>query len=274
MSQSKYWCFTVNNYDQEKYEKVIEACESATYGIVGKETGQTGTPHLQGYIIFATRKRLGQVRRIIPGHCERAKGSPAQNKTYCSKDGDYEEFGTLPGGQGSRTDLLAILADIKAGKNSMAIREKHWGSYLRYSKAIENTILFYTVPRNWETKVHVYWGETGLGKTRRAFQEAGNEVYFHSGGQWFDGYSGGDAIFDDYGGSEFKLTYLLKLLDRYPMRVPIKGGFVQWTPRTIWITSNRSPDDWYANAHSEHVAALRRRFSTVVHFSNPLGVNQ
>lgn len=273
MSQSKYWCFTINNYDQDDYEKTVETLTNAQYGILGKE-GKSCTPHLQGYVVFHSRKRKSQVRKLIPGHVERAKGTPGQNKAYCSKEGDYEQFGVCPGGQGTRTDLQQILTDIKEGKNPMEIREKHWASYLRYSKAIESTILFYSVPRRWETQVNVYWGETGLGKTRRAYEEAGDQVYFHTGSQWFDGYVGGDAIFDDFGGSEFKLTYLLKLLDRYPMRVPVKGGFVQWTPRRIWITSNRSPDDWYPNAHSEHVAALRRRFSTVVHFSNPLGINQ
>lgn len=271
MTQSKYWCFTLNNYSQEEYEQLCEHAEQALYGIIGREQGEQGTPHLQGYMVFNSRKRLSQVRQLNGrAHWERAKGSPQQNQTYCAKEGNSAEFGSLPGGQGSRNDLQAVLTDVKRGESIRTIREKHWGSWLRYHKAILQAHLDYNPKRNEKTVVNVYWGATGLGKTRRAFQEAGENAYFHNGGQWFDGYDGtSPVIFDDFGGSEFKLTYLLKLLDRYPFRVPIKGGFVNWNPNGIWITSNRSPNDWYPNAHQEHVDALRRRFSTIIHFENP-----
>jgi hypothetical protein len=117
--------------------------------------------------------------------------------------------------------------------------------------------------------VIVYWGRTGSGKTRAVMDNIPNEnsIYIHPGGQWFDGYDRHEIVlFDDFGGSEFKLTYLLKLLDRYPMRVPVKGGFVSWVPREIYITSNLDPKNWYSNAHHEHVDALFRRFSFIYHF--------
>ena len=50
------------------------------------------------------------------------------------------------------------------------------------------------------------------------------------------------------------------------MRVPVKGGFVQWVPKRIWITSNYSPKEWYPNAKDEHVKALFRRLTRVVRF--------
>jgi hypothetical protein len=50
------------------------------------------------------------------------------------------------------------------------------------------------------------------------------------------------------------------------MRVPIKGGFVNWVPKKIWITSNYHPREWYPNAKDEHVKALKRRFSKVVRY--------
>lgn len=115
----------------------------------------------------------------------------------------------------------------------------------------------------------MYWGRTGSGKTRAVYDNVSNthDIYFHPSGQWFDGYDGQPiALFDDYGGSEFKLTYLLKLLDRYPMRVPIKGGYVSWAPHEIYITSNRAPSEWYPNAYTEHYDALKRRFTNVVYF--------
>ena len=46
----------------------------------------------------------------------------------------------------------------------------------------------------------------------------------------------------------------LRLTDRYPMRVPIKGGFVDWVPVRIWITANYGPDILY----NRDPAVLRR----------------
>lgn len=112
--------------------------------------------------------------------------------------------------------------------------------------------------------VIVYYGRTGAGKTRAVYDNLPNpeSIYVHPGGSWFDGYDGQPIVlFDDFGGSEFKLQYFLKLLDRYPMQVPIKGGFVNFCPHEIYITSNLNPNDWYRNANAEHVRAMFRRIT-------------
>lgn len=274
MALSKYWCFTLNNWTEEEYQELIEKHEELQYLVIGKETGSgTGTRHLQGFMVANRRIRLSQCKKFQPrAHWERCKGSPVQNQTYCKKDGDFVEFGTCPGGQGTRTDLIQVLADVKSGYSLGEIREKHFAVYLRYHRALTEAIRDYSVKRTWEVDVRVYWGKTGTGKTKRAHEEASEDLYTHTGQGWFDGYSGQkDVLFDDFTGGEFKLSYLLKVLDRYPMVVPVKGGFAQWAPKRIWITSNLSPAEWYANAHEEHQRALRRRLSTVIHFEDPFG---
>lgn len=111
----------------------------------------------------------------------------------------------------------------------------------------------------------ILWGAPGTGKTRHVYDYHNHEkIYKHDGGSWFDGYQAHDVVlFDDFTGSDFKLTYLLKLCDRYPMRVPIKGDFVQFVPRVIYFTSNKDPKEWYIDALPAHQEAFFRRVSEI-----------
>jgi hypothetical protein len=152
------------------------------------------------------------------------------------------------------------------GKTLPSIQEEYFGSYIKYHRGIEKVFASRQRIRSWEVNVIVYWGPTGTGKTRRAFQSEPAPSWIYSSDGWFDGYAGDEVVlFDDFGGHEFKITYLLKLLDRYPMRVRVKGSFVQWAPKTIYITSNINPEEWYPNARRLHKEALMRRITEIHH---------
>lgn len=112
-SRAKRWCFTLNNWTQPEYDALSVASSDASarvvYLIFGKETGESGTPHLQGYVEFQAAVRFTTVKNRLGlqrAHLQVARGSPQQNRDYCSKDGDYEEFGSFePAQQGRRSDL-------------------------------------------------------------------------------------------------------------------------------------------------------------------------
>ena len=122
--RSTNWCFTVNNYSENEYLTVIDLINTGTivkYGIVGREVGEGGTPHLQGYIRLVSRKRLGQVK-LLPGlsraHLEVARGGEKANIEYCSKEGDARSGGTPFGGDGSSGGVaryVSAMADIGSG---------------------------------------------------------------------------------------------------------------------------------------------------------------
>lgn len=268
MSKAKNWCITLNNYNGDEEEGIRSVIRrECVYGIVGREVGESGTPHLQCYVQLRSRQSLAALKRVFGNriHAEIARGSGKRNREYCSKEGEYWESGVLSQ-QGQRTDLAGVVEMFREGKKWEEILESNPAELARYPRFFERCALQFGVKRNWECEVYVYWGNTGVGKSRRAFEETQNP-YVHSGGQWFDGYAGEEeVIFDDFGGSEFKLTYLLKLLDRYPMRVPVKGGFVSWCPKKIYITSNYAPDKWYPSAKDEHVRALFRRITKSIQF--------
>lgn len=273
--RAKRWVFTVNNYTEEHvelYSTLVEENDDVLYLGFGKEEGaQNGTPHLQGLVVLKRRLRRRQLTQLLPhAHVEVMRGSFEQAKEYCQKDGEFEEYGVAPlAGQGQRTDLIALKRSLDENINMRAVADEHFSPFLKYQRGINAYRLLKAPMRNWQPSVIVYWGRTGAGKTRAVMDNlvSPEDCYVHPGGQWFDGYDSHPIVlFDDYGGSEFKLTYLLKLLDRYPMRVPVKGGFVSWVPHEIYITSNRGPLLWYENAHEEHNSAMQRRFTNVVMF--------
>lgn len=271
--RSKHWCFTLNNYTPQDVDSLRKLGPSVVYLVFGREVGEHGTPHLQCFVSYTTRKALSIIRGEIStrAHFEIARGTPQQAAQYCKKDGDFEEFGKCPGGKGARTDLQQVHDIIKEGGTLRQICEEHFGTFARYERSIRSAINLYSAKRLWVTEVHVYYGATGTGKTKKVYEKETDlsDLYIHPGGPWFDGYMGQAAIlFDDFGGSEFKITYLLKLLDRYPMTVPIKGGFVSWIPKRIYITTNLDPTSWYPNAHQEHNNALFRRFTNLQEFYN------
>jgi len=274
---AKNYCFTVNNYSDVEHQALAQAgselLESLAirYLVFGREVGQSGTPHLQGFIAFNARKTLAYVKSV-PGlsraHVESAKGTPLQASTYCKKDGEYNEYGELPAGAGKRTDLEELYQLVKSGASKEEIADKFPSQFIRYRNSILALIADYQEERDWECDVQVLWGRTGTGKTRKVFDShPSKDIYVHPGESWFNGYEGQPVVlFDDFNGSEFKLSYLLKLLDRYKMKVPVKGGYVQWIPKIIYITSNKDPQVWYLNAIEEHRNAMFRRIKSIEFF--------
>lgn len=113
--EAKHWAgCTLNNYTQEdllRFEVLIKPL--ATYFVFGYEVGESGTPHLQFMVSFASKKvpffvcfviftngqRLTTVKKLLPtAHWEvKSRGSTfKQASDYCKKDGNYTEWGTLP----------------------------------------------------------------------------------------------------------------------------------------------------------------------------------
>jgi len=267
---AKHWVFTLNNFAVSDEERLADLWRSQclTYLVYGREQGERGTPHLQGFISFQRKVRFCKVKEAVGSraHCEVARGTPAEAAAYCKKDGAFVEFGELPAGRGARTELDDLARMLLDGASVAEIRRCYPGTYLKHRRAIRDEIRERVLPRDFKPTVKILWGPTGTGKTRSVYDfHLAENVYKHDGGDWFDGYNGQDVVlFDDFSGSDFKLTYLLKLCDRYPMRVPVKGDFVHFRPLVIYFTSNVDPEDWYKNAISEHRAAFFRRVSEII----------
>lgn len=84
--QYTYWSWTLNNYtsdDVEQLEQILS--HECRWYIFQEETGEQGTPHLQGNFALFTKQRMTQLRQIHPGiHWEPTKSVKA-SILYCSK---------------------------------------------------------------------------------------------------------------------------------------------------------------------------------------------
>lgn len=106
----KNWCFTLNNPTDVDNAHIADLINTAdglvSYLVVGREVGNSGTPHLQGYVQFSRRVSLARCKRLISdrAHFEVSRGTPLEASNYCKKDGDFNEYGQLGGSQGKRTD--------------------------------------------------------------------------------------------------------------------------------------------------------------------------
>jgi len=88
-NRSRRWCFTLNNYTEVDLSQCLTRFHEAQYAI-GKEVGESGTPHLQGYLEFKFQKDFKWLQEQIPGaHIEKAKGKRDVNYAYCTKEGDF-----------------------------------------------------------------------------------------------------------------------------------------------------------------------------------------
>jgi len=111
-SQSKRWCFTINNPTPEDYASLPLLEPIISYLVYSDEVGEEGTPHIQGFVVFKTNHRLTAVKRHLPrAHVEAARSSSFVCAEYCKKDGlNIVELGTIPGPVG-KTNLYHAFRD-------------------------------------------------------------------------------------------------------------------------------------------------------------------
>lgn len=264
MSRVRGYVYTLNNYTASE-EEALQGID-CRYHIYGREVGESGTPHLQGFIYFANGKSFTAVKALLGGrvHLEQMRGTPTEASEYCGKDGDTWSTGELPS-QGRRSDLSSIQQEIDSGKSDVDLANEHFAAWCQYGRRFsEYRRLKRTQPRSSPPTVYYIWGPTGTGKTRRVFDE-NEDVFVYPGGGWFDGFEGQEtALFDDLRSDDgINFALLLRLLDRYPMKVPVKGGFVEWCPKKIYITSNIAPERLYR----DNEAPLMRRITEVIHLT-------
>lgn len=85
--RARRYCFTLNNYTNEEIDTLTHLFDEY---VIGKETGDEGTPHLQGYVEFKNARSILELKKINNRiHWEKAQGSKEDNIKYCTKEGNF-----------------------------------------------------------------------------------------------------------------------------------------------------------------------------------------
>lgn len=266
--RSRGWCFTINNPTYGDSLDVEALKHNARYFVYGKEVGEGGTPHFQGFVYFQHPVTFGRIRQLLQrAHIERQRGTLEQAITYCQKDGDWEEWGDRPqdsqSGKTQKERWRWLIERAEAG-DMESIKQEQPGMYLRYFERLrslarpESNILDELTNEWW-------YGPTGTGKSRTLWRMYPRH-YQKELNKWWCGYQGEEivAIEEWCPKNECTASALKIWSDRYPFTAQIKGGSLQRIrPKKIIVLSNYTIDQCFPQ--TEDAEPIKRRFK-VVHF--------
>lgn len=285
-ARSRTWVFTLNNptaaLDEHSFNRA--------YVVYQYEVGDSGTPHFQGAVYFASARTLAQVKKIMPtAHWETMRGTWQEAYNYATKDesrhGDQEQAGPwdfgdktiVPvGAPGKRTDLITVKEQLDQGVSEKDIANDHFEVWLKHFRGFERYRMLTVTHRTWHTTALVYWGPSGTGKSRHALELGGDSQYWlqqpkHSGGDvWWDGYDGQKVVVIDEMGGWLPRVLCQRLIDRYPMHVETKGGAKPFLAEMVIFTSNKPPSLWWPRVG---LGAMERRLTEPLGFVFWFGPN-
>lgn len=235
------------------------------YLVYGREKGESGTPHLQGYIRFKNQRNFNAVRKLLPrAHVEICKDVGAAIR-YCKKDGDVFEKGEEPekvGGdrisekiaRNKRLRDLPLNELVESAEISILDVRKLKNARMDLAQEAAQ----YTHD---DTRGVWIWGPPGVGKTHaaRAYDDV---IYIKSQNKWWDNYQGEKTVvLDDFDCKE--LGHYIKIWsDKWACTGEIKGGTVNLRHTTFIITSNYPPEHFWSD-DEQLLKAIDRRFRII-----------
>jgi hypothetical protein len=263
------YCITTNNYAVKDIQDLKDL--KYQYLIIGEEVAKTGTPHLQSYVYFKNERSWKAVQRIL-GHSwiGVARGTAAQNQTYCSKEKLMFEDGQMPE-QGARKDLEELKDAIMAGEMTVDdICIDNPMMFHKYGRTLERiqTIALRRRHRSHMTKGVWYWGKTGVGKSHKVFEDYSWEKCYvkQLEDEWWDGYTGQEIVILNEFRGQLTIGQLLKLTDRWVENVKQRCKEpVPFLAKEVRVTSCFHPAELYSDAicKGDSYAQIERRFEII-----------
>jgi hypothetical protein len=268
--------FTLNN--PEGYKPELEWKDEIKFLVYQLEKGKEETLHLQGYVQFTKNKRLAALKKLCPrAHWEKRQGSHEQAKAYCTKEDTRQSEPVMVGEEpapGKRNDLDAVKKLIDTGASWKQVADEHFTQFVKYERGLRSYSSLTAKPRDFKTEVIVLYGPTGTGKSLFCRTNAPDAYWYfpQKDGKWWDGYEGEDDIVIDEFYGQLQWSAALRLFDRYPCQVEVKGRTINFAPKRIFITSNKEPYYWYPSK-GDQFQTLNRRLDKIYNLPE-LGIVQ
>jgi hypothetical protein len=206
----------------------------------GQITPQRGTnSEVYDYLLHRDKKSIDE-------------GKTAYNPEDVKTNVNIEEW--LKVSPGIRSDLDVLVEAIKDGASYDDCLDQYPNTVAKYMQFTKEYILrnkreqFGQSLRKELEVVYIY-GNPGVGKTRtvydkHTFREIHRISDYDHSGLW-DSYLDQDVLLLDEFTSQFKLTYLLQLLDIYPMELQARYVNKQACFTKVYIISNLPLEDQY-----------------------------
>lgn len=274
LNKTRSMTWTLNNYTDDDIEHIKNG--PFKFIVFQREIGATGTHHLQGFCQMGNPTGFNTWRKLVSprAHFEASKGSARDNYEYCTKEEtrapgtEFFTRGDIPS-PGTRSDIEGLVAMAKdPTKRQRDLIDANGEVFLKYFKGFDRIRAATALPRDFPTDVFWFYGGTGTGKSRLAHQIA-PDAYWKPNDKWFDGYDPHeheDVIIDDFRASFAPFSFVLRLFDRYPMSVEVKGGTVNFRARRIYVTTSKHPSETWLAPGEEKLDQLLRRLKVVVEF--------
>jgi len=265
--QGRYWIITAPIADWS----VPTECPAALAYVTGQQeigNGEQSYHHWQLYCISKRKCSLRTIKSCFSDRCHAELTHSKKAEDYCLKDdtcveGTRFELGFKPIQRNQKVDWdriwqLATEGQIMGIPANIRVQNYRTICQIRSD---------FATPLAIERTVTVYWGRTGTGKSRRAWEEAGLDAYCKDPrSKFFYGYRDQcNVVIDEFRGG-IDVAHLLRWFDRYPCNVELKGSSCPLAAHKIWITSNLPPSAWYPELDNATLDALMRRFTEVLEF--------
>lgn len=264
--RSRGWCFTLNNYDQADLDRLPTI--DSQYLVYGREIGESGTSHLQGFVYFTNARTGKSVKKKVSdrAHVEPMRGTPQQAADYCKKEGAYHEQGTLPQ-QGKRNDFTETAAKVLSGETTVDdLLEQNPEMMHQYGRTLDRVedLRMSRQQRDFMTEGIWYYGSTGVGKSHRAANTPGSKYYHVYDNRWWDNYRQQDVVIMNEFRGQLTFSELLAMVDKWPHAVSRRGRCpVPFMSRTVVITSDSPPEQVYREIDMIRMGQLYRRFKVI-----------
>lgn len=302
--QSRNWFIRVtksNNTKQGLYEYDFDDLYKSLidkYGKVIMAVHDKDLENIHCHIILqnASAIRFSTLKKLIPyGDIEKQRGTNKESYEYLfhrdskSKENEKIEYDEtciktnveniedwLKIEERSRTDLVEFKNAILQGLTRQELIDKFPTQMIRYSN-------FYNVCRSAkmendfsnkmrDVKVTYIYGGGGLGKTHLVYEENNFDFskiysvddYSHP----FDNYNGEDVLLLDEYRSNLSVTYFLKLLDKYPLRLKARYENKIACYTKVYVVSNVPLTEQYKNCDYSTRYAITRRFHSIKQFTS------